>query len=81
MHIGETTRISGPCPIDNVCFCMVGILIKIVGMACDHYLIGLLEILFIHKVICYLGREGVESDPFQMVCQSQITRYLHHLFQ
>ena len=46
---------------------MVGVFIEIVGVAGYHDLVGLLEILFVHKVISDLGREGIEGDPFQMI--------------
>ncbi len=48
---------------------MIGIFIEIVGVAGYHDLVGLLEILFVYKVISDLGREGIEGDPFQMICK------------
>ena len=50
---------------------MIGIFIEIVGVAGYHDLVGLLEILFVYKVISDLGREGIEGDPFQMICKAR----------
>ena len=60
---------------------MIGIFIEIVGVAGYHDLVGLLEVLFVHKVISDLGREGIEGDPFQMIRKSQVPCYFHNLFQ
>ena len=60
---------------------MMCIFIEIMRVSCNHDLIGLLEILLIHKIIRNLCGKRIESDALQMISECQITRYFHHFFQ
>ena len=57
------------------------ILIEVAAVACHHYLISLLEILFRHEIVRNLGRQCIECNPFQMVGEVDITCDLYHFLQ
>ena len=60
---------------------MRALLIEIASVARYHHLVCLLEILFVHEVVGYLGGQGVESHALKMARERHVARYLHHLLE
>lgn len=56
-------------------------LVEVAHVACYLHLVCLLEILFVHEVVCYLRWQSVERHTLQMGSKLHVARYLHHLLQ
>ena len=81
MHIGETTGIPGQRTKYNIRTIMKGIFIEVMNRPRYLYLIGLLEILFMHEIVRYLRGKRIEGYLFQMIRKRQVAGNLHHLLQ